>query len=251
MTMVNFPKAVPLLPLVFLGIACNDQAPDDPTFPIAVHVQTEQGQAVSNVAVDVTIWHDTSSDLHSRLLLRDLTSVTFVDTLTAGEQVDSIHASVGGLECTAFGASAATIIPSPRASRSVITLMLPRIRSRAALAPGVLCGLGVDGTPALSNGPYSVYLRIDSITDSLRGVWAIRYSPLHLVEDGALVGGIVGDSVRLDLAPASTVLCNAHRTFTISLRADTLRTGRLVIPSGCAPAADTVALFAAPAFPFP
>lgn len=61
---------------------------------------------------------------------------------------------------------------------------------------------------------YDLFLAVDEVTDSVRGVWSLSYVTTCFTHDGAFSGSLSGDHLRLRLRPDEP----HESTFEVSLR---------------------------------
>jgi hypothetical protein len=243
------------LPLLAVCVACLT-APDDRPADVTIEIRTLQrsGPSLPFVPIGaVNAWHGTqrgelaasvTSDSAGLLVLHD----TLSPLLGRLDSV-AIYTWDPNVYCTSVS-QANSVVHAPHLAWSIA---LPLDLTTSKLSAGEFCGFGtVPGLPNFGSG-FAVHLQVDSITDSIRGVWQMVYQAPIATQAGTFTGTLRGTTVELQLASPPVPPCQPQYRLLIATASDsTLGLARLEPAGGCEtvnPPPFRLVLFDSPDFP--
>ena len=199
-----------LVVLVSLRCGSADPNPNDAAdVPVLVMVTDSTGAPVRAVPASVTAYRRSRVD---QLAYSFPTSVDgtlhVIDTLARQSgPVDSFIVAVTPYQgdCNPFPAQVRSVQRGRPLVTSVrVALEVQLTAPLATVQPGEFCGVGIGPQPPPSHVGlvFSVRLFIDSIADSIRGVWKIDFQSTLASPMGSFAGPVRTDSLILDLVPS-------------------------------------------------
>jgi hypothetical protein len=225
------------LPTLMACFAClTSYGPDRPA-DVTIQIRTEQqpGSPLPFAPISfVGAWHGTD--------LRQLASVVQSDSLGLLALHDTLSPLLGFLDSVVIRTYDPRFFCTPTVlidtvfsgPRSAWALTLTFTVAPPKLAPGEYCGLGLLPSSPTVGSEFDVHLQIDSITDSIRGVWQIVYVAPIATQAGAFSGVVNGPTVDLYLESTPAPSClPSYRLVAATLSDSTLGLAHLEPAGGC------------------
>jgi hypothetical protein len=203
--------------------ACATAPPNEPPNDVVIEIRTLEraGASLPFIPISAVIaWHGTTQLFLARgLVLSDSAGILLLhDTLSPVlGLLDSLEVQFPSYPCPPT-APADTVL---RATGITVSLTLWLDVAAPSLAPGEYCGLGsLAGSPT-SGSPFTTHLQIDSLTDSIRGVWRIVYFAPIATQGGSFSGAVLGGRVELHLESTPVPHCVPRYRLVAALSSDT------------------------------
>lgn len=188
-------------------LSCATSSDDDADVSdvvLTVTVIDSTGNPVQAVPIVIESVRDTHSVTLAYAITTDsLGMVQVTDTLgRMGQAPDSIRVRIPVTHaCEAFVPQERTVSRRRGVGDIQVELQANLSAPRAPAASGEYCGLGFGLFDVNLGSAFEVQLQIDSITDSIRGVFVIHFQATIASLEGILRGVPRSDSLVIDLVP--------------------------------------------------
>jgi hypothetical protein len=218
---------------------------------IAARALDQVGDPLPFLPIVVSTWHGTQQSAIGAGFLTDTNGILVLhDTLRSSlGPLDSVDVRTFG---PAFCGPATLYETRVKATDTSWALTLRFEVSRPRVASGEFCSLAFTSSSE-SGSEVDVHIKIDSVTDSVRGVWQLVFVAPIATQSGSFTGAMAGGTLALDLMSPVGPPCVPHYRLVAAVSVDSvIGLARLEPIATCSPIAPfpfRFVPFDSPSFP--